>query len=111
MVVKTLLYCTRKCGCEGGVVSASCRLQPDRQGSTGQVPLLEKETFSRFVLGTPRACKRCSWDGPRESFMFQMGPDQLNRCEVTANSNLLLDTTPRSQPHFLVQYNRVFTTM
>jgi len=28
MVVKTLLYCTRKCGCKDGVVSASCRLQP-----------------------------------------------------------------------------------
>ena len=54
MVVKTLLYFTRKCGCEGGVVSASCRLQPDRHGSTGQVPLLEKETFSWFVV-TPVA--------------------------------------------------------
>jgi len=54
MVVKTLLYCTIKCGCEGGVVSASCHLQPPRKSSTGQVPPLEHETLSRTVLGTPR---------------------------------------------------------
>ena len=60
MVVKTLLYCTRKCGCKGGCMSASCFLQPPRNGSTGQVPVLEHSTFSRTVLGTPRAC-RCSW--------------------------------------------------
>jgi len=45
MVVQTLLYCTRKCGCEGGVVSASCRLQPHQKGSTGQVPALDHENF------------------------------------------------------------------
>jgi len=73
MVVKTLLYCTRKCGCEGGVVSASCHLQPPRNGSTGQVSLLEHEAFSRTVLGTPRTCTRCSQDEPRECFMFQEG--------------------------------------
>ena len=47
MVVKILLYCTRKCGCEGGVLSASCRLQPPHNGSICQVPVLEHETFSR----------------------------------------------------------------
>jgi len=52
MVVKPLLYCTRKCGCEGGL--ASCFLQPPRNGSTDQVPVLEHETFSRTVPGAPR---------------------------------------------------------
>ena len=56
IVVKTLLYCTRKCGCRGGCVSASYFLQPPRNGSTGQVPVLEHETFSRSVLGTFHAC-------------------------------------------------------
>jgi len=46
MVAKAVLYCTRKCGCEDGVLSASCRLQPHHNGSTSQVPLLERETFS-----------------------------------------------------------------
>ena len=58
MVVRTILYCTRKCGCKGGCISASCFLQPPCNGSTGHVPVLEHETFSRTVLGTPRACKR-----------------------------------------------------
>jgi len=48
MVVKTPLYCTRKCGCKGGCMSANCFLQPPRNGSTGQVPVLEHETFSDF---------------------------------------------------------------
>jgi hypothetical protein len=30
MVVKTLLYCTRKCGCKGGCMSAIYFLQPNR---------------------------------------------------------------------------------
>jgi len=92
MVVKTLLYCTRKCGCEGGVMSLSCHLQSPCNGSTGQVPVLEHQTFSRTVLGTPFACTRCSHDclGCRRQ---------------------LADTTPPSQPHFLVQYNRGVTTM
>ena len=58
MVVKTLLYCTRKCGCKGGCMSASCRLQQPRNGSTCQVPVLENQIFSRTVQGTPRTCKR-----------------------------------------------------
>jgi len=60
IVVKILLYCTRKCGCEGEVMSASCHLQPSCNGSNGQVPALEHETFSTTVLGTPGACTRCS---------------------------------------------------
>ena len=59
MVVKTLLCCTRKCGCKSGCMSASCFLQPSRNGSTGQVPVLEHESFSMTVLGTPRTCTRC----------------------------------------------------
>jgi len=51
---------TRKCGCKGGVVSASCCLQPPRNGLSGQVPILELETFSGTILETPRACTRCS---------------------------------------------------
>jgi len=47
MIAKTLLYCTRKCGCEGGVVSARCRLQPPHNSSIGQVHVLEHKTFSR----------------------------------------------------------------
>ena len=50
MVVKTLLYCTRKRGCMGGCMSASCFLQPPCNGSTGQVSVLEHETFSRTLL-------------------------------------------------------------
>jgi len=73
MVVKTLLYCTRKRGCKGGCMSARSFLQPPRNGSTGQVPVLEHEKFSRAVVGTPRACTRCSYDSPREIFMFQDG--------------------------------------
>jgi len=60
MVVKTILYCTRKYGYTGGCMSASCFLQPPRNGSTGQVPILEHKTFSMTVPGTPRTCKRCS---------------------------------------------------
>ena len=55
VVVKTLLYCTRKCGCKGGCVSTSCFLQPPRTGSTGQVPVLEHETFSRKIEKVRRA--------------------------------------------------------
>jgi hypothetical protein len=61
MVVKTILYCTRECGCKAGWMSASCFLQPPCNGSTGQVPVLEHENLSRTVLGTPRACQRCPW--------------------------------------------------
>jgi len=92
VVVKTLLCCTRKCGCKSGVMSASCHLQPPCNGSTGQVSVLEHQTFSRTVLGTPGACTRCSHDCPG--------------CR-----RQLADTTPPSQPHFLVQYNRGFTSM
>ena len=60
LVVKPLLYCTRKCDCKVGCVSASCFLQPPRNVSTGHVPVLEHETFSRTLLGTPRTCTRCS---------------------------------------------------
>jgi len=60
MVVETLLYCTRKCGRKGGCMSASCFLQPPRNGSTGQVSVLEHSTSTRTVLGTPRACTMCS---------------------------------------------------
>jgi len=60
MVVETLFYCTRKGGCKGGCMSACFFLQPPRNGSTGQIPVLEYETFSRTVLGTPRTCTRCS---------------------------------------------------
>jgi len=56
MVVKTLLYCTRKCSCKGGCMSASYFLQPPRNGSTGPNPVLEHETVSRTLLLTPRTC-------------------------------------------------------
>ena len=58
MVVKPLMYCTRKCDYDGGVTSASCRLQPPSKGSTAQVPVLEHETFSRTLTGTPCECTR-----------------------------------------------------
>ena len=38
MVVKTLLYDTRKCGCKGGCVSARCFLQRPRNGSMVRSP-------------------------------------------------------------------------
>ena len=49
-MVVNILYYTRKCGCKGGCMSASCFLQPPRNGWTGQVPVLEHETFSRTLL-------------------------------------------------------------
>ena len=40
MVVKTLLYCTRKCGCKDGCKSARCFWQPPCNGS---------HSFTRFL--------------------------------------------------------------
>jgi len=74
MVVKPLLYCTRKCGCKGGCVSASCFLQPPRNGSTGQVPVLEYETFSRTVLGTPQTCRGVAFS----SFLQKIRGSSMN---------------------------------
>jgi len=39
-------------------MSASCFLQPPRNGSTGQVPVLEHETFSRTLLNFLQDCPR-----------------------------------------------------
>jgi len=58
MVVKPISYCTRKCACKGGCTSASCFLQPHRNGSTGQVPVLEHKTFSRTLLIFLKDCPR-----------------------------------------------------
>jgi len=63
-------------------MSASCFLQSPSHSSTGQVPILEHETFFRTVLGTPRTCRK-----------------------------QLADMQPPLQPHFLGQHNMVFTTM
>jgi len=41
MVVKTPLYCTRKCGCKCSIMSACSWLQPPCNGSTCQVPRTE----------------------------------------------------------------------
>jgi len=98
MVVKTILYCTRKCdSCKAGCMSASCLLQPPRNGSTCEVPVLEHETVSRILLNFLK-------DSPRNTFYMHevflgqskrkfhvpgRGPDQLNRCEVAAESSLL----------------------
>jgi len=85
MVVKTLLYCTRKCGCKGGCMSASCRLQQPRNGSTCQVPVLENQIFSRTVQGTPRTCKRKflpeSSHGPHGTYCDIVTADCDNRHE------------------------------
>jgi len=97
MVVKTILYCTRKCGCKAGCMSASCFLQPPRNGSTGEVPVLEHEIFSRTVLNFLKDCPR-NVSYMHEVFLGQSqrkfhvpgrGPDQLNRCKVAAESSLL----------------------
>ena len=62
MVVKTILYCTRKCdSCKAGCMSASCLLQPPRNGSTCEVPVLEHETVSRILLNFLK-------DSPRKTF-------------------------------------------
>jgi len=37
-------------------MSASCFLQPPRNSSTGQVPVLEHETFSRTLLNFLKDC-------------------------------------------------------
>ena len=97
MVVKTILYCTRKCGCKASCMSASCFLQPPRNGSTGQVPVLEHETFSRTLLNFLKDCPR-NTPYMHEVFLGQSlrkfhvpgrGPHLLNRCEVAAESSLL----------------------
>jgi len=66
---KTQIVLYQECGCEGDVVSASCRLHPPRNGSTGQVPLQEHETFSRTVLET-RNFFQFFHDSPRMCKMF-----------------------------------------
>ena len=52
MVVKTLLYCTRKCGCKGGCMSASCFLQPTR---IRKIHLLNGNFLLITIMG-PIAC-------------------------------------------------------
>jgi len=60
-------------GCKGGCMPASYFLQPPRNSSTGKVPVLEYETFSRTVLRTFHACTRCCQNTPRQCFLFQDG--------------------------------------
>jgi len=95
-------------------MSANCFLQPSRNGSTGQVPVLKHWTFSRTVLGTTRALRgvprrvlekvQCSgtgtWPVERELQPLRGG------CRKQ-----LADMQPPLQPHFLAQYNSVFTNM
>ena len=54
-VVKTPLYCTRKCSCNLSCTSALSLLQLLCNGSTDQVPLPEHE----ISHGTPGTCTRC----------------------------------------------------
>jgi len=78
-VVKLPLYCTRKWNCNLSCTSALSLLQLPCNGSTGQVPLPEHETFWRNT-----------WYMYHVFFeKFRVpggGPDQLSRCkEATAS--------------------------
>jgi len=52
--------------CKGGCISASCFLQPPRNGLTGQVPVLEHETFCRTLLNFQKDCPR------NTSYMYEV---------------------------------------
>jgi len=58
MVVKPILYCTRKCGYKTGYMSTSFFLQSPRNVSSGEVPVLEHETFSKTLLNFLKECPR-----------------------------------------------------
>jgi len=94
MVVKTLMYCTRKCGCKGGCMSASCFLQPPRNGSG------PRSSTWNFLYDSPKFSLGLSWEHLihargvpttvlEKIYLPGRGPDQLNRCEVAAENSLL----------------------
>ena len=78
-VVKPPLYCTGKWSCKMTCTSAISQLQLPCNGSTGQVPLPEHETFWRNTLYMFRGKFRVPGGGP----------DQLNRCKEAAAGSML----------------------
>jgi len=131
MVVKTSLYCTRKCGCKCSVMSACGRLQPPCNGSTGQVPLMEllktiaiHRNTHVHLLARRIPSQEISWLGMRLArrwtcvflwiaIVFRSSVRGTWPVEPLHGgcSRLQADMTEHLQPHFLVQYNGVFTTM